>query len=104
MEEFKYLGVKSEEKGERGSDKWIGAMSAVMHMLYWSLVVKRDLNNYKYAMVLILLVDNDVYCLAILAQSPELGLPFPTCRGHLQAIKQQRAVQYLRCALASTLC
>lgn len=45
MEEFKYLGVKSEEKGERGSDKWIGAMSAVMHMLYWSLVVKRDLNR-----------------------------------------------------------
>lgn len=64
----------------------------------------KERSEYKYAMVLILLVDNDVYCLAILAQSPELGLPFPTCRGHLQAIKQQTAVQYLRCALASTLC
>lgn len=52
----------------------------------------KERSEYKYAMVLILLVDNDVYCLAILAQSPELGLPFPTCRGHLQAIKQQRAV------------
>lgn len=64
----------------------------------------KERSEYKYAMVLILLVDNDVYCLAILAQPSGLGLPFPTCRGHLQAIKQQTAVQYLRCALTSTLC
>ena len=43
LEEFKYLGVlfTSEGKMEREIDRWIGAASAVMWTLKWSVVVRR---------------------------------------------------------------
>lgn len=41
-EEFKYLGIlfKSEGRMEREIDRWIGAESAIMWILYRSVMVK----------------------------------------------------------------
>ena len=47
MEKFKYLGVlfTSEGKMELEVDRWIGAASALMQALYWTVVVKRELSQ-----------------------------------------------------------
>ncbi|TWW61044.1 hypothetical protein D4764_05G0011340 [Takifugu flavidus] len=47
VEEFKYLGVlfTSEGRMEREIDRRIGAVSAVMRTLHWSVVVKRELSR-----------------------------------------------------------
>jgi len=47
VEEFKYLGVlfTSEGRMEREIDGWIGAASAVMWALHWSVVVKKELSQ-----------------------------------------------------------
>ncbi|TWW79207.1 hypothetical protein D4764_10G0002370 [Takifugu flavidus] len=47
VEEFKYLGVlfTSEGRMEREIDRRIGAASAVMRALHWSVVVKRELSR-----------------------------------------------------------
>ncbi|KAF7641683.1 hypothetical protein LDENG_00274850, partial [Lucifuga dentata] len=46
-EEFKYLGVlfTSEGRMEREIDRWIGAASEVLRMLYQMVVVKRELSQ-----------------------------------------------------------
>ncbi len=46
VEEFKYLGVLFMSKGsmERVIDRWIGAASAVMRSMYWSVVVKKEMS------------------------------------------------------------
>ncbi|KAI3364208.1 hypothetical protein L3Q82_010807 [Scortum barcoo] len=47
VEEFKYLGVlfTSEGKMEREIDRRIGAASAVMRSVYWTVVVKKELSR-----------------------------------------------------------
>ena len=47
MEDFKYLGIlfTSDGKMEREMDRRIGAASAVMRMLYRTVVVKRELSH-----------------------------------------------------------
>ena len=47
VEEFKYLGVlfTSEGRMDREVDRRIGAAAAVMWLLYWSVVVKRELSR-----------------------------------------------------------
>ncbi|KAI3377132.1 hypothetical protein L3Q82_000325 [Scortum barcoo] len=47
VEEFKYLGVlfTSEGKIEREIDRRIGAASAVMRSVYWTVVVKKELSR-----------------------------------------------------------
>ncbi|MDF4355550.1 hypothetical protein P3445_23995, partial [Vibrio parahaemolyticus] len=47
VEEFKYLGIlfTSEGRMEREIDRRIGAASAVMQALNWSIVVKRELSQ-----------------------------------------------------------
>ncbi|TWW66958.1 hypothetical protein D4764_20G0009900, partial [Takifugu flavidus] len=47
VEEFKYLGVlfTSEGRMEQDIDRRIGAASAVMRTLHWSIVVKRELSH-----------------------------------------------------------
>ena len=47
MDEFKYLSVlfMSEGKTEREVDRRIGAALAVMQMLKWSIVVRRELSQ-----------------------------------------------------------
>ncbi|TWW62706.1 hypothetical protein D4764_04G0013530 [Takifugu flavidus] len=44
---FKYLGVlfTSEGRMEQEIDRWIGAASAVMRTLHWSVVVKIELSQ-----------------------------------------------------------
>ena len=46
VEELEYLGIlfTSDGKLEREMDRWIGASSAVMRLLLWSVVVKKELN------------------------------------------------------------
>ncbi len=45
--EFKYLGVllPSEGKMEHEMDRQIGAVAAVTKLLYWTIVVKRELSQ-----------------------------------------------------------
>ena len=47
VQEFKYLGVLFMSKGkmEHEVDRWIGAASAVMWALYWTVVVKKELSH-----------------------------------------------------------
>ncbi|KAF7650109.1 hypothetical protein LDENG_00131220, partial [Lucifuga dentata] len=47
MEKFKYLGVlfTSEGRMECEIDRWIGAASKVLRMLYWTIMVKRELSQ-----------------------------------------------------------
>lgn len=47
VEEFKFLRIFSsnKEKMEREVDRWMGAMSAMIQALYWSVVVKRELSQ-----------------------------------------------------------
>ena len=47
MEEFKYLGVLFTRDGRREQeiDRRIGAASAVVRTLYWSVAVKRELSQ-----------------------------------------------------------
>ena len=47
VKEFKYLGVLFTTEGKTQSevDRWIGAASAVMWALYWTVVVKKELSQ-----------------------------------------------------------
>lgn len=45
MQEFKCLGFKIEGKMESEANRWIGAVTAVMWTLYWTIVGKRELGR-----------------------------------------------------------
>lgn len=53
MEELQYLGIllMSGERMEPEIDKWIGSVSAMMQILYWSVVVKRELNQKRKLLI-----------------------------------------------------